>query len=183
MLKLINGNTIRNEGNGSFKVNNFELLSVFFKEELHPWPCKVFHAHRVNLTSFESRMRIFRYREISAGISLESMSGFMSKYTNVIGCSVHICKNKWHFIIRKESTISSSSFSFFVIKVHQFLINHKIHKLFSLRRKFLIHLLCIRYYPFRIAFWGRVSCMKLQIKIIIIHIIYTETFFLLFLYF
>ena len=117
VLEFIYCNTIWQKLQAISQMGVLIFIGVFLKEELHPWPCEKFHAHRMDFCGFTCWEYIFRYSDMAAGICLECMTGFVCQHIYITRGAIKVRKNKWCFIVTDKCAVTTSFFSFFRFKI------------------------------------------------------------------
>ena len=150
-------------------------VSFFFKKQIHPWFCKEFHRHRMNLCCLHRDIPMLFDRITSRNISLERMTTLMCHNIHISACSIEIGKNKRCTVFRKICHISTGFFRLSSQNIKQLIFHHEVKKLFRFRRKFFVHFLSIRHDFFRRALWFWIASGKIHILINIRKLFQTQS--------
>ena len=94
------------------------------------------------------------------------MSQLVCQHLHVKDCLIKIGEHKRCPIIREKCHISRSSFSRLILQIHQFVLNHKINELSSLRADLMVHLPCLFHHKIIISRRNGISIRKYTLLII-----------------
>ena len=133
MLEFVHHASVRNKCDRIFQMHLSVCVSFFFKKQIHPWFCKEFHRHRMNLCCLHRDIPMLFDRITSRNISLERMTALMCHNIHISACSIEIGKNKRCAIFRKICHITAGLFCLSAEHIKEFILHHKIKELFCLR--------------------------------------------------
>ena len=133
MLEFVHHASVRNKCDRIFQMHLSVCVSFFFKKQIHPWFCKEFHRHRMNLCCLHRDIPMLFDRITSRNISLERMTALMCHNIHISACSIEIGKNKRCAIFRKICHITAGLFCLSAEHIKEFILHHKFKELFCLR--------------------------------------------------